>query len=998
MAYKHTIQKNSPHLLYPLDTSAIQGVYSSFGTIENLSASIVNSSDVFSSLNVLPSYNSPLVRGNNISTYIDSNKKIKVSGLGFFTKKNEKRTYSIEFWMRHYGNNYNTPTRIVSASSSSYSGLWMDGQYLIYRYGDSLDSVQEVSLPVEKYDLPIHVIMTYSPTSISLSINRQKKVREFEEGSVTLSAYDSNKDFLFFGSVNNLELCNIALYKYNILKNTLISTNHYLYGQGYDVNTSQYEIRGGTNNTMSLENSSPKTVFSAKQIFNGTENVTTWKNYDKILQFGTIISDDYGLTVPDFDFQNIYYANGITPSSNTSSGMAIEKGSYIEFSRISSESENFSTWGSEISFYHPRIPAASSSNTLVHLRDMSSLAEVWVYSERQTSTTSIIKYTMLNRSGSIITSSSLTDGNNIPVNAEFKIGFGKTKNLSNGNEQFYLYRKYNSVTSSVAINLDPGQYDFLSTIDYLRIGSKNTYDETTSISEITNDFSWQSPSIVYVNSIVFGEASDIISNSYSNLYRKYQFDITKNRFMPGIYNAKAIIPISFWDFGVETNSSYEIYPNKIEFSFPNQTGSLNAIDSIKIEKHFYSASTLTSSSRIFNQLGSVIAPTTYSNKNDVSSSAVHIVISFNEKDIILKKPALNELKIFSMKDNLLTSSRDMVPIQLKYTSGASVSIPQYQKTPFINNSISDAGIYIGTSSYYGLINLSTIPVDQINTISFFVKSPSAQNSTILQINGTNLFLHVLNGASAFVNNTVASIVYLNGASVSIASGSVAAQTTDWNRYDIVLKTPLSINSNIIIGASGAVSNNPFYIDEFAIFKKAFTDSDAAKIFNLYEYGFTSSFVIKDGASATINMTDSYGSSSSAKVMLSLYDKETSASTAKYTDGIQLTAKQNLSYVRAFKINNSETTTSPNTFTSNRSERYVDGIELVEGDKVLYGSQIYQVNLDSNKRIRFIPSSSVTTSSIIYIKEGRMFGKKYYDGADGLMDKEIAKIKYLKRRR
>lgn len=998
MAYKHTIQKNSPHLLYPLDGSANQGLYSSFGTIENYSASIVNSSDVFSSLNTLPAYNSPLVRGNNISTYIDSNKKIKIAGLGFFTKKNEKRTYSIEFWMRHYGNAYNTPVRIVSASSSSYSGLWVDGQYLIYRYGDSLNSIQEVSVPIDKYDSPLHIIMTYSPTSIALSVNKQKKVVEFEEGSVALNSYDSNKDFLFFGSLNNLELCNIALYKYNILKNTLISTNHYLYGQGYDVNTSQYEIRGGVNNIMCLENSSPKTVFSAKQIFDGTSNTTTWKNYDKILQLGTIISDDYGLTVPDFDFRNIFYATGTSPSPNTSSGMAIEKGSYIEFEKITSEAENFSSWGSEVSFYHPAVPAVSSSNTLVYLKDPASLAEIWVYSERQTSTTSIIKYRILNRSGSLVTSSSLTDGNNIPVNTEFKVGFGKTKNLSNGNEQFYLYRKYNSVTSSLSINIVPGQYDFLTEIDYLRIGSKNTYDETTTFSEISGDFSWQSPSIIYVKSIVFGESSDIINNSYSNLYRKYEFDISKNRFMPGIYNAKATIPISFWDFGVETNSSYEIYPNKIEFSFPNQTGSLNAIDSVKIEKHFYSASTLTSSFRIFNQIGSIIPPATYANKDSVASSAVHIIVSFNEKDILLKKPMLNELKILSMNNNFLRSSRDMVPIELKYSSGASVSIPQYQKTPFINNSISDGGIYIGTSSYYGLINLSTMAVDQINTISFFVKSPSAQNSTILQINGTTLLSHILNGASAFVNNSVASIVYLNGASVSIASGSINTQTTDWNRYDIVLKTPLSINSNIFIGASGLVSNNPFYIDEFSIFRKAFTDSDAVKIFNLYEYGFTSSVVIKDGASATIDMTNTYGSSSSAKVMVSIYDKETSASTSRYTDGIQLTAKQELSYVRAFKINNSETTTNPNTFINSRQERYVDGVELAEGDRVLYGNYIYEVDYDNTKKIKFIPLSAVTSSSIVYIKEGRMFGKKYYDGQDSLMDKDIVKIKYIKRRR
>lgn len=1011
MAYKHLIQKDSPYVLYPMDAAAVAGQYQPFGGTETNSASIVSSADVFSTANTLSYYTQPIVLGNSISSYIDSNKKIKIAGRGFFTEKNKKRSYSIEFWMRHYGNNYNTETRIVSASGSNYSGLWIDGQYLVYKYGDSTSSaIIEASVPVEKYDVPLHVIMTFNPSNISLSVNNIQIIKQFDDTDVYLSPYDAAKDFLFFGSVNNLEICNIAIYGYDILQNDIISKNHFLYGQGYEVEKTQYEIRGGLSNSMNLQQSSPKVVIDAKQIFNGTRYDSTWKKYPELLQYGTTITNE-GLTIKGYSFNELFSVSTLQRSANTASGTSIEKGSYILFEDLRKNMNDYEeSFAIETSLYHAMPPTAGASSTLLFMQSDSDQSNVWIYMVRQTAASSTIGYSLYNRNGGLLTSSTIYPGAYIANGKEFKIGAARRKNPTTLNKEFVIYAKYNSTTASVTFDIDSDTYNFLQNVAMTRIGSKDVYDDSVALSDISNDYSWTSPSLLYVNSMILGEPTDILTGSYSKYYKKYQFDYSKNRFKLGAFNASAILPISFYDIGVESASAYTIYPNRLEFSFPNQEQDSNAASAVQIFKYIYTGSVLTSSARIYKSTDIFIQPKIYSDKTEVSSSAAHIVIKFNEDDIEYKKPTLNSIQAYFMNNNYLYASQDMPPIELVYGANASVSIPAYQKTAFINNSVSDGGLLIGSSSYYGIINVASVSFQSgsIGTISFFVKSASLNNSTILQVNASTIFSHILTGASAFVNNSVASMVYKNGASVSITTGSISTVATNWNRYDIVLSTPISTPASIVIGASGMVTNNKFFIDEFAIFSKKFKDRDAANIYNLFQFGYTSSVSVKDGVSPTINMLNTYGATASSKVMIAMFDKETSASTTRFADKIQLTTKELLENVRALKIMDSATTTSPEILTSNISEQYVDGIKLAHNDKVLTitgtGSFVYTASYNqANTQIRFTGASAVTASSLYFIQEGRMFSKRYLsmDKFSGTLKPNIevdkAKIKYIKRK-
>ena len=220
-----------------------------------------------------------------------------------------------------------------------------------------------------------------------------------------------------------------------------------------------------------------------------------------------------------------------------------------------------------------------------------------------------------------------------------------------------------------------------------------------------------------------------------------------------------------------------------------------------------------------------------------------------------------------------------------------------------------------------------------------------------------------------------------------------------------MKTPLVSPASVVIGATSG-TNNKFYIDEFAIFNKAFTTQDAFNITNLYKAGITSSKSAKDGASATINLTATYGTSASSKVNIALMDEEKSYPTALYTDQIQLMTKESVTYVKAVKIVDSDITSSVNVFSSNISEQYVDGVKLLHNDKVLVLTQtstsgLYTASITADSaNIKLTGPTSLSSSNVFYVTDGAMFGQDYIsmDLFSGQLLPNIevdnAKIKYV----
>jgi hypothetical protein len=997
------VQRDAPYVVYTLNTPASNGQFLPFSTFTTQTASVVDGSLSFSTSNTLAYYQYPLVAGNNISSYISPsspNNKIKVPGLKFFSRAKKDRSYSVEFWMRHFGNDYTTPKQIVSLGNSASGGLWIDQQSLVYIYGDSPTASNRavVSMPIDKFDEPMHIVMGHSKGQIQLIVNGNREITEFDdsqtinssfsEESIYINPYVENNDYIYFGGLQNMEISCIAMYLYNIAATPAAVVRHYVYGQGYTVNESNFKSRGGFNYSMHIDE---------KDVFNNISigSADSWKNFNSTRKdasqsndFNAIYVNNRGFLtlIPDIFSENVViddenFIKNIYPTSvlHSASGYALQKGIYIEFENIQDYINTIGVdYGIEASLMLTS-SAASVGSIASTIAEISApnlgSQKLWIYQERVNAGSNRTKYQIYNTIGTLTASGFI--GASVTTGSAFSIGFGIK------NRTYTLYQKLGAVTASVEFNLNDSRYIDLQDATNIRFGSRSTYSGGTEYKDISDDYS--AYPAVYLSSIKIGDLTDISTGTNIKYYKNYRYDYTSDEFKTGIYNASIsyIFPAKL--FAKEINDNSIIYPNRIDVGYPNQENNASAVSSVKtVVSRFYNNS-LTSSSRIYSSNDTFIQPTTLTNST-ISACAVTISFVFNTDDVLRKNPAVRYLNIFSMANNNISLQNSAPPIELNYLSTSSVTTPAKIKTPFINNSAANGGLLIGDSGYFGKIDTTSIPVENIKTISFFVKSASAYSSTILQISGSTVFSYTNQGASATVNFSVANSIYCNGASVTLSGASFTISPTAWNRYDIVLTNPISSGASIIIGAQTG-ANNRFYIDELGLFNRQFTADDAASLYNLYRGGSSSATIsIKDGGigkNVSLSLTYGASSESASYAALNILDKEMSASYVTWSDKLQLFTKESLTFIDLIKTTTSSLTQNAEGGLISKSlqqaEQYVDGVLMEHGDKVLVfngtACAVYTASVTTNS-FKIYSASPVTASQVFFITSGVTYKNRY----------------------
>ena len=1005
MAYKHLIQKDVPIVTYPLDQKSSSGAFDAYSLYVSDKAYVVDSSGATNVSYSIPAYDVPLVNGNNISSYLGdsaSTKLIRTPAFSFFTEKTKNTSYCLEFWTRLSPSDISGTEKWLMRTGFSFAnsalpiGIVIKDQHINFRYGNAKTGTgkyQNISIPIDKFNQPLHIVVGVSKTSIFISCNGIKVAKNFVT-IPTLNTFDSTKDYLYFGdSYASMEISCISLYDY-ILEDKIIY-QHYLKGQGYSVPNSYYTDLNAYIYSMNLQNDQIK-YFQSK---NTTLNANSYTEWNSLITSGALkatsgLNIDSGINSifmssnnKNFDTNFVKSASDFS-GNNTASGRLIQKGRTIEIAPVSSytldSTENF--W-IETKMCADGIYAAGASATLYYLYS-ERLPYIWIHQERATATTNVTRYNISDAGGQVSSSGYLSGS--IAAGEFFAIGIAK---YSDG---IYIYQKTGvnlDNTSSYSFGIgSTSNYSFLSKINSIRIGAKtDPSDKTVAQNDETTTY------LGYVNSIKWGYPFAYINNDNTLPYHLIQYNHSDGQAMKyGVYNEKlSIEKIPLTDIAQsDGGTGYKIYNNRVEFSFPDQDDVNSKSNAIQLYLNSYANNILTSSVRILSSSQAVVYPASYASTADFSASSISFDIYFNTDDIQMYPAYLSYFKFYGLKSASISGNNSGPNISLfnNYNNNLGM-IPVIKRTPFINNSIKDSGILFSGSGNYAQIPFS-FSTPSITAISSYIYLPTTNasftQSPVFSINDVPILTITNSGASINVNTSSINTLYINGASVTLSSGSAAFYKDRWVFVGINLTNPINNSSGSIltIGSKNSAAI-PYFIDEIAFIGKSMTDQKFASLYS-YQVSGTASIIniIKDGASATYDMQKTYGSTSSAKVAIALMDKEkpepASANLTASADGAQYYTNETINEVKALLTG---TITINSQYPANNINRYVDGYKVQNNDKILFSptatinngsAGIYIATVDANDALIYTTSGSTAFSQnqVFFVANGDQYGDIY----------------------
>jgi hypothetical protein len=258
------------------------------------------------------------------NSYSTDNTLFSVPSIDFFSAAKQTKSSSLEFWL-----NLELPSTIDRSDTAkifgesaivklqgenttygnSLTGVYIKNyEYLVFKVGDSGQTYYESEVHIENFNAPLHVVCTYTPTSIQIIVNGRagRKVTISDQVFIPKPTGESSRNFQFkfpaplTGTASPFEAVSfdtVALYDYAL--STDICMKHYVYGVGYTVNKLLASNFGGTSYDMTMDSTTPiKKIEYISQI---SWNPNT--EYNR-LEF---IDDD--LTTKKQEPVNIYFAS-----------------------------------------------------------------------------------------------------------------------------------------------------------------------------------------------------------------------------------------------------------------------------------------------------------------------------------------------------------------------------------------------------------------------------------------------------------------------------------------------------------------------------------------------------------------------------------------------------------------------------------------------------------------------------------------------------------------
>lgn len=878
----------------------------------------------------------PLVYGGGqcIKLIGNSIPSLSIPSLNKMSSANRQYSSTLEFWLK-ISNSFEAETVIMRKPNSA-TGLYLIDNYLIYRLGD--EEVVSVSLPIDTFNKPLHIAMSYSPKGISLFVNGvQSSTAILNDLYLTKTYNSADESFDFFGSIyQGIYVDSVAIYSYAF--NPTTAKRHFIYGVGYDISKFAISSKAGTMYSMHMENTPKFYSLSYNSKESWGNNLIIDNNSLEFQKDGYLTTKNYPkidhVTLSDVDYKTMYNStNGeISFPHGTSLFINDQKNSFSN-GMLCKLDFTSATW---------------TTKQLLFKIDSFTNAGISVYSEKVGSnyniyySTEFIDGTKQANTNILSTTTQIT--------GKIYLGFYEINNILS----LFLYTTSNQYVVANT-NLQLPLISPTMTFGAEGITPFSDTSVITSDSTDTNRFTGKINSIGAINDSSYIPENFIASENYN-----YNYKITPS-------NEKRLLRYtkgtgSFY-IGANFLGDTVVYPHRIDLGHAE----VNGTSFVKVEATVNNGSQeVLAAQEILN--GDPIKGFIGLN---VSNNVVKFTLTLRSDDYEIYPPTLQyfNLNVFRAIDSTVEMKSDIgnQNISIFRKTAKDIYLPENKKTPsmYYGNT---TGLKIGDQ--YGRINytakaIGTESTEGISTIMFSAKPTTASQCRFFYSNP--VIIRQTSGTVAIAGSGVTGTVYING------TATTSAETNEWNHYIIVLDNPISIDTEngtqLEIGNSSATTGT-FYIDNLCLLESKLSAEQALKYYNLFYSSYSSA--VKDDSVYNINF----------------YDKEITHNSVEY----ELFPDQ-----KSIKSTVSLAATENYTLSSNQIN-YSNDIDLIEIDgistpvlaspvKVLLANQtsssdrgIYNVTFSSGVATftadTSLEAADINTGDLIYVQYGDENGKEF----------------------
>jgi len=880
--------------------------------------------------------------GNNVPSF-------KIPSLGKMSSANRQYASTLEFWLKI--TNSIKDERVIVRKPNSATGLYIKDNYLIFRVGDQ-DTVA-TSLPVDTFNKPLHIAMTYTPKGISLFVNGVESSIPVSNLRYFTKTYNSADEYFeFFGSSSlGIYIDSIAIYGYPFT--SIIAKRHFIYGVGYDISKFVISSKAGTMYSMHMENTSKFYSLSYNSPSSWSNNLVIENNTLEIQKDGYLTTNNYStiehVTFSDVNYETMYGStNGEISFPHGTSLYVSDKVNSFPKGMVSKLDFTGVTWTTKQLLF--RIDSSTNAGLSVYAEKIGSDYKIYYSTEYVNGTKKQDNDTILLSTATEIT-------------GKVYLGFYESNNILS----LFLYTPSNQYTETDTTLELPL---ISSSISFGAEGISlfaNTEIFPSSETE-TNRFTGK------LNLIGALKDTTSIPSNFTELENyDYNYKITPSKEKRLLRYTKG--KAKFY-LGTNFLGTTNVLPHRIDLGY----GEVEGDSFVKVEATVYNeTSEILPAQEILN--GDPIKGLV---GQAITDNVIRFDITMESDDYEIYPPTLQyfNLNVFNSTNSSIEMKSDIGTQNITITpkSGKDLYLPEVRKTPsmYYGNT---TGLKIGDQ--YGTINYSakaigTESTEGISTIIFTAKpitSPETNEHRFIYSNP--VIIKQTSGTVAIAGTGITGTVYINGLATT------SAETNEWNHYTIVLDNPIPINTltgtPIEIGNSSSTTGT-FYIDNLCFLESKLTATQALKYYNLFYSSYSES--VKDSTVLNINF----------------YDKEVRHDNIEY----ELLPDQN-----SIKATVSLAATENYTLTAN-AINYLNDIDLIEIDSisaltlaspvtVLLANQtsapdrgVYSVGF-SNGVATFTANTSleaadIATGDLIYVQRGDENGQEFLQKqSDGTYD-------------
>jgi hypothetical protein len=813
MSYSAIIQKDSPAITWFLNDSTVTDG-SSIAPDRFLytdGAATTFNTGVY---NTATKVNIPIVYGEKQSIRITGSGYIKVPSLNKMSAKDVGNKSSLEFWVK-LDTSYSTEQVIVkkydvnSNQTDDYAtSIFLKNDYFVFRLG-TVNRYFETAVQIDSINKPFHIVASYSPTEISLTVNGVSSSKSIYNPESLFPAYDSADEFFWFvkpANIANIQFDCIALYSFILPRERAL--RHFVYGCGYNIPASFINNNGGVAYNFSMASHA-----TTKKYDYGSQNPWSISSYNNAtLNNGT-------LTIKKQQEPFIGQVSGLKQSDKdalfTSTGFSFTTQSYLELKNADATiPQNSGGWVFKFNGSGVTIGSTKQTLFLIGSKESSKYIECYLINSN----------IIFDINGTLTTATAPT------ITGDFYVGYYTTTS-----GQFIFYGTTGDITYSepTLSNVSLSGYS-------IRIGSDSTWFDDINEAVVQNQFTGKLKEIRAINSssiTINTTVANIIalSNIYTAIpsYEQKRFIIASS--------ASAVINISKQSL-CPINSTTTGF-SRIEVGNPK--GSSSAITSFSVKTYASGAvtSTVLSDTVISER---IITSGSWLNKSSVQAEnsttnpvdIISINVTLDTDDLVYRPSVFNYLRLFTYQLNtddsgttnytLCNASPGGNPAKIYFDSTSStLNIPDLNETPLLYN-----GFYSGLNLYktYATINhdIQSLEGSGIKALSFMLYFPSGQTAGTYKIFDTN------NANTAFSTGSTGTVTkgsnvtsYINGVA---SSGPILLD--QWQQITLVFTTQLTLPL-ITLGASGQAAQ--INIDQLMLFSNPYVVSSSYASFatNLY---------------------------------------------------------------------------------------------------------------------------------------------------------------------